>query len=362
MKKKLAVLIILLCTVFSIQVFSQDKITGTQIGDIFLDYESFNAETIDGKSIKSKDFEGKYVFVDFWATWCPPCEGEFPFLARVEKKFVGDKFMMFGISLDNDVTKIEPFKKKYGVTYQNIADGKGWNSPWATKYGIRSIPSNFLLDPKGKIIATSLRGYHVEYEVSKALGIESPVVYILDSDKILNDTNDEKRFEKVAENIAKAFKLEPDMPEGYEKLGDIQLDQNHDAKAREQYEKAMKNPDKSPDKYLIYRLHEKIAESYAGEGNWDAVVNQYGKIMELLPEGQKISAQAGLVSVLDKHERKKEGIEQRKILLEMFDKQPEKFRTQYAQFRAKLEEEIKNLEKEISDKKEPEKENKEEKE
>lgn len=350
MKKNFMFLTILLSAFISIKTFPQDNIQGTKVGDIFIDYENFDAETIEGKRITSKNFEGKYVFVDFWATWCPPCEGEFPFLARVEKNLVGDKFMIFGISLDNDVTKIEPFKKRYGVTYFNIADGKGWNSPWAAKYGIRSIPSNFLLDPKGKIIKTGLRGYHVEYEVSKALNIESAVVYILDSEKILNDTNDEKRFEKVAQNIEKAFKLEPDIPEGYEKLGDIQLDQNQDAKAREQYEKAMKNLDKSPDKFLIYRLHEKIAESYAGEGNWDAVVAQYGKIMDLLPESQKISAQAGLVNVLDKHERKKEALEQRKILLQMFDKQPEKFKTQYAQFRVKIEDEIKNLEKELNDK------------
>ena len=359
MKVKLLVSLIsvLISTLVVAQTTPAPTKNGTRVGDVFLDYAKFDAKTIDGKSIATKDFKGKYLFIDFWATWCPPCEGEFPFLSRVEKKLVGDKFMMFGISLDNDINKIEPFKKKYGVTYPNIADGKGWNSPWAAKYDIKSIPSNFLLDPDGKIIAIAMRGYDVEYKVAKALGIESPIVYIFDAEEMLNDDKDEDRVEKATQNIEKALKLEPDIPEGYEKLGDIHLDLNQDAKAREEYSKAMKNLDKSPDQYLVYRLHEKVAETYAGEKNWDAVIAEYGKIKDLLKGPQKISAQAGLVRVLDKYEMKESAVAQRKIMLAMFKEQSKDLQEQYAQYIQTLEGEIKKLEEELSGKgKEKEKE------
>ena len=352
MKKGMIVFLYVGFILLSSVLFAQQESTkpGTRVGDVLLGYNKFDAKTLGGNKITTKDFKGKHVFIDVWATWCNPCTMEFPFLGRVEKKFVGAKFIMFGISFDNDLDKIAPFKRKYGVTYPNIADGKGWKSPWANKYGIRSIPTNFLLDPEGKIISKNLRGWDVEYEVAKALGVESAIVYIFDADDILDDTEDDKRFDKAKAKVEKALKLEPDNPDVYLTMGNIFLDEGDNVKAREWYEKAVKNLDNSIDQFLIYRLYESIADSYAKEGNWEAVIAQYDKLIEKVEGPTKVSVKAALIKVLNENGRKKEGLEQRKILLTIFDKQDERFKKRYAGFRNMVEEEIDKMEKELKGK------------
>ncbi len=286
MKKGMIVFLCVGIILLGSVVFAQRESTkpGTRVGDVFLDYNKFDAKTLSGEKITTEDFKGKHVFIDVWATWCPPCRMEFPFLARVENNFSDKKFMMLGISFDNDVDEIKPFKEKYGVTYPNIADGKGWKTPWADKYGIRSIPTNFLLNPEGKIVAKNLRGWDVEYEVAKALGVESAIVYIFDTDDILDDTEDNKRFDKAKVKVEKALKLEPDNPEVHLTMGNIYLEEGDNVKAREWYDKAVKNLDNSVDQYLVYRLYESIADSYVEEDNWEAVIAQYDKLIEKIDE------------------------------------------------------------------------------
>ena len=354
MNYRIAVIVCLALFLISSTVFAQrgPTVPGTRVGDIFLGYEDFDNKTLNGKSITTKDFKGKYVFIDFWAVWCGPCEGEFPYLARVESKLVGEKFMMFGISLDYDVKEIAPFKKKYGVTYQNIADGKGWESPWAKKYGIGGIPSNFLLDPEGKIIARNLRGYQVEYEVAKALNVESAVVYFIDSGKALDNLEDEKRIEKAKELADKAIELEPDNPDALFAVGNILFAQDENAEAREWYDKALGKMEISHNPYLVYSIYKKIGESYAKEEDWDSLLSEYDKFSKKAEGQDKISLKFFLLKILDTHGQKEEALKQRKEVLVLFDKQDETFKKRNASFKKKLADEIEQIEDELKGTKE----------
>jgi hypothetical protein len=127
-------------------------------------------------------------------------------------------------------------------------------------------------------------------------------------------------------------------------MGDILLDQDKDAKAREWYEKGLGLLDNSLDEFLVFRLHEKVAETYVGEGNWDAVVKEYGK-MEARVEGfMKIRVKAGLIMVLDQNGQKELGLEHRKVLLKMFEEQPTEVQERNALYIENLKEQIKALE------------------
>ena len=92
MKSVTIIVILIISFLITSMIVAQREPTkeGTRVGDTFFEYDEFSAESLEGQKITTKDFKGKYVFVDFWATWCPPCKGEFPFLARVEEKLASD--------------------------------------------------------------------------------------------------------------------------------------------------------------------------------------------------------------------------------------------------------------------------------
>ena len=130
----------------------------TKIGDMAPD---FTEKEPDGNRVSLADYRGKYVLLDFWASWCHPCRDENPNVvkayARYHKK---DNFEILGVSLDNERTKgawIAAIKKD-GLTWVNISDLKSWSNEAAILYGVRAIPQNFLIDPNGHIIAKNLRG------------------------------------------------------------------------------------------------------------------------------------------------------------------------------------------------------------
>lgn len=115
--------------------------------------------------------EGKWVLIDFWATWCAPCRGEIPYLAKAYKKYADKGFEIYGVSLDREV---EVWKEYVGVNEMNWVNVIGINdaneTPSADAYGVRSIPSNFLISPEGKIVAKNLRGEGVEAKLAELLG------------------------------------------------------------------------------------------------------------------------------------------------------------------------------------------------
>jgi peroxiredoxin len=124
-----------------------------------------------GNAVKLSDFRGKYVLVDFWASWCGPCRAENPNLVKTFNRFKDKGFTVLGVSLD------QPGKKeawmaaihKDNLTWTQVSDLKFWDNEVAVLYGIKAIPMNLLLDPEGKIIAKDLRGAELEKKIAEVL-------------------------------------------------------------------------------------------------------------------------------------------------------------------------------------------------
>ncbi len=125
-----------------------------------------------GHSIKLADFKGKYVLIDFWASWCGPCRAENPNLLKAFQQYREKGLHILAVSLD-DVKGRDAWLKAIkddGMPWVHVADLKGWANEAAVLYGVRAIPQNYLLDPTGKIIALNLRGENLHAELEKVFG------------------------------------------------------------------------------------------------------------------------------------------------------------------------------------------------
>lgn len=137
-------------------------VTSTQPGSKFMDFGGTN---IDGKPVKLSDYvgKGKYVLVDFWASWCGPCRGEIPNLVELQNRFGGDKFTVLGINVWD---KREAFEKSIeNSCYPHIYASD--NNDATTLYGIKGIPQIILFAPDGTIIERDLRGEAMKILVGK---------------------------------------------------------------------------------------------------------------------------------------------------------------------------------------------------
>ncbi len=130
--------------------------------------------TPSGETIKLSDSKGKLVLIDFWASWCSPCRRENPTVVRAynnykDKKFTNGKgFTVFGVSLDKTASSWKSAIERDKLAWPtHISDLKGWGSKHAAIYGVRSIPSNFLIDGNGIIVAKGLRGPALEAALKK---------------------------------------------------------------------------------------------------------------------------------------------------------------------------------------------------
>lgn len=122
-----------------------------------------------GKPFKLSSLRGKYVLVDFWASWCGPCRQENPNLVAAYNQFKNKNFTILGVSLDDNKEKWLKAIAKDNLNWMQVSDLKGWENATVLLYGYEGIPYNVLIDPDGKIIATSLREGALQATLAKVL-------------------------------------------------------------------------------------------------------------------------------------------------------------------------------------------------
>lgn len=135
-----------------------------EIGDKYIDFELPDTK---GKTVKLSDIKGKYILIEFWASWCGPCIKENPKLIKAYNKYKNQGFEIIGISLDVNKKNWLKAIEKDRLPWVNISDLKGDRNDAALIYGVNMIPANFMIDQEGIIIAKNLRGSQLENKLKE---------------------------------------------------------------------------------------------------------------------------------------------------------------------------------------------------
>ena len=150
----------------------KDQIEDGKIGSVGSNAIGFVQNDTIGKPVSLESFRGKYVLVDFWASWCKPCRVENPNVVSAFNHFKGKNFTVLGVSLDRAK---EPWIQAIhddNLTWTHVSDLKFWNNEVAQKYRVKSIPQNLLIGPDGIIIGKDLRGSDLHMKLCELLGCE----------------------------------------------------------------------------------------------------------------------------------------------------------------------------------------------
>ncbi len=129
----------------------------------------FSQPDANGKMISLSSFKGKYVLIDFWASWCGPCRSESPNLVKAYERFKTKNFEIFGVSLDQTKDKWLKAIKDDNYSWPQAGDMKGWENAAARQFGVMGIPFNMIVDPNGVVVARNLRGEALEKKLEEIL-------------------------------------------------------------------------------------------------------------------------------------------------------------------------------------------------
>ena len=135
-------------------------------------YTDLQLKDLNGQSHRLSEYvgKGKWVLIDFWASWCGPCRAELPELVKVYRAYHADGFEVVGISLDDDAQAWQKAVKKMNLSWNHLSDLKGWDSMAVEVYKVFGIPTNLLVNPQGRIVVSNIDLDDLPEKLDEVLG------------------------------------------------------------------------------------------------------------------------------------------------------------------------------------------------